>query len=261
MGNFIGSAVVPIALALMWKECNATGAIVGAIGGLFAGLVAWLAVAAQQPYVKDGKCSSVINVDTLGTLNAQLAGNLCALCVSALLAIVISLAEPQNFDWDDLRERTDSFLVEEDKNVKLAEDGEESKESLDIAYVRTLYFAAFLMFVLILLWPALSIPAGVFTKAYFGFWVCHVCPSLESPFLLSFPARFAANPCLCIDSLDICAQVSIAFIWGHVAFCVAVLLPIWEYFSSKPSGYVYYLFCCWVFYEYPKPKGHGMSIS
>ena len=231
MGNFIGSAVVPIALALMWKECNATGAIAGAMGGLLAGLVAWISVAAQQPYTMDGKCVSVVNVDTLGSLNAQLAGNLCALCVSACLAIVISLADPQNFDWDDLRSRTDALLVEDDKNVALTESGSESKEALDQAYVRTIWFAAILMFVLILLWPALSLPAGTFTRSYFGFWV------------------------------------AIAFIWGHAAFCVAVILPVYEYFSAKPAGYVYYMFCCWVFYEYPKEKteerrdGEGRIIA
>ena len=30
MGNFIGSAVVPICMAITWKDCNAMGAIAGA---------------------------------------------------------------------------------------------------------------------------------------------------------------------------------------------------------------------------------------
>jgi len=29
MGNFIGSAVVPMTMALMWKDCSAIGAIAG----------------------------------------------------------------------------------------------------------------------------------------------------------------------------------------------------------------------------------------
>merc|ERR1712216_430 len=36
MGNFIGSAVVPICMAITWKDCNAMGAIAGAWSGLIA---------------------------------------------------------------------------------------------------------------------------------------------------------------------------------------------------------------------------------
>lgn len=49
MGNFIGSAVVPVAMALMWKKCTAIAAISGAIIGLITALVAWL-VYAQIEY-------------------------------------------------------------------------------------------------------------------------------------------------------------------------------------------------------------------
>ena len=93
MGNFIGSAVAPIAMALLWKDCSSVGAVCGALGGLLAALIAWCAEAAQEPYVNaEGECVNVVNVDTLGSIGAQLAGNLCALFVSAALAVGISLA-------------------------------------------------------------------------------------------------------------------------------------------------------------------------
>ena len=42
MGVLIGSAVVPIALCLMWKKTNKWGAMGGAVLGQWAGLVSWL---------------------------------------------------------------------------------------------------------------------------------------------------------------------------------------------------------------------------
>ena len=42
MGVLIGSAVVPIALCLMWKKTNKWGAMAGAVFGQWLGLVAWL---------------------------------------------------------------------------------------------------------------------------------------------------------------------------------------------------------------------------
>ena len=42
MGVLIGSAVVPIALCLMWKKTNKWGAMAGAVLGQWLGLVAWL---------------------------------------------------------------------------------------------------------------------------------------------------------------------------------------------------------------------------
>jgi hypothetical protein len=35
MGNFIGSAVCPIAFAITWRQCSAAGAISGALGGAY----------------------------------------------------------------------------------------------------------------------------------------------------------------------------------------------------------------------------------
>jgi SSS family transporter len=199
MGNFIGSAVAPMTMALMWKDCNAMGAIAGCWGGLIAAIIAWCSVAAQQPYTKDDECVSIVNVDTLGIIEPLLAGNLCALCVSAFLAISISLTAPQNFDWEVLRQKTDSYLVEDDKHAHLAASGAESKEAMDEAYKWTLYGAGIMTVVLIFLWPALSLPAATFSSSYFGFWV------------------------------------ALAFIWGHVAFVITVLFPIYEFVTAKPE--------------------------
>ena len=201
MGNFIGSAVVPITMALLWKDCNATGAICGCVGGLISAIIAWVAVAAQEPFTDavTGNCVSIVNVSTLGGIRPLLAGNLCALCVSAFLAAAISLSNPQNFDWEVLRSQTDANLIEDDKHAHLAASGAESKEAMDNAYKWTLYGAAGMSLIMLLLWPALSLPAATFSKTYFAFWV------------------------------------ALAFIWGHVAFVITVLLPIYEFIFPTPE--------------------------
>ena len=42
MGVVLGSAVVPIALAVSWKEANKWGCVAGAVSGFCAGIIAWL---------------------------------------------------------------------------------------------------------------------------------------------------------------------------------------------------------------------------
>ena len=45
MGVLIGSAVIPIAMCLMWKKTNKWGAMGGAVFGQWCGLIAWLVFA------------------------------------------------------------------------------------------------------------------------------------------------------------------------------------------------------------------------
>ena len=46
MGVILGSAVVPIALAITWKKANKWGCIGGAVAGFAAGIIAWLVTTA-----------------------------------------------------------------------------------------------------------------------------------------------------------------------------------------------------------------------
>ena len=55
MGVILGSAVVPIALAITWKKANKWGCIGGSLAGFASGIIAWLVTTAT---LNDG----VINV-------------------------------------------------------------------------------------------------------------------------------------------------------------------------------------------------------
>eukprot|EP00960_Hanusia_phi_P044496 756670-Hanusia_phi.AAC.12 len=196
MGNFIGSAVVPITFSLTWKNCTALGAILGALGGLAAAFIGWFSVAASLN-------GGVINVDTLGGNYPMLTGNLLALCVSPIICVIVSLMNPQNYDWKELEEKTGTYLVEDDPHAHLkATGGEDSKEAMDNAYYWVTRGGALLSIVLILIWPLLALPENPFSKSYFGWWV------------------------------------AIAFIWGHMAFLATVVYPVVQYFLPPRDIYL-----------------------
>jgi hypothetical protein len=75
--------------------------------------------------------------------------------------------DPQDYDFTQLDEHIK--LVEED----LRGLGEEEKDEHQLRRAKRWIGrrAYVLSFVLVILWPLLSVPAGKFTKAYFSFWV------------------------------------------------------------------------------------------
>lgn len=191
MGNFIGSAVAPIVFSLMWKDCTANGAIAGAVGGLIISMISWFCIAATLESNPDG----IISVATLGNENAFLGANIAALFSSPIFAFIVSMAEGfQNYDFDELNKTTETYLIEEDRHAHKDTQmlSEDSPEAMDIAYKWTVRTGSLMTFVLIVAWPLLALPQYTFSKSYFGFWV------------------------------------AIAFIWGHAAAVITIILPIWE---------------------------------
>lgn len=160
MGVCIGSAVCPLAFMVTWSKASGTGAVLAAWGGLIAGVVSWLSAASIQ--------SGEVTIDTLGTNEVMLTGNLFAILTSGLIHIVYSLltvSEP--YDWSILNDKIK--LVEND--VTGLSEAERDIDMLDKTYKWITSRGYLLSFVLVIFWPCLSIPAGVFTKDYFAFWV------------------------------------------------------------------------------------------
>ena len=94
------------------------------------------------------------------------------------------------------------LIWQNDEHAHLAKDGEDSAEAMDKAFWWIVVGATVISLVLVVLWPALALPAKVFDKKYFAFWV------------------------------------AIAFIWGHFAFAATVLLPCYEFiFPAKEGDY------------------------
>jgi hypothetical protein len=158
MGNAIGSAVVPLWNLLMWPKANAMGAVAAAWGGMFLALSTWLIVC----QVEFGE----ITIDNLGTLNPNLAGNIMALGSSGLIHAVFSLASPQNYDFKSMGEIS---MLEDDQSG--LDDADFTTEFLDKAKSWIMKWGWGFSIIMVIVWPVLSLPAGVFTKEYWSFWV------------------------------------------------------------------------------------------
>jgi hypothetical protein len=160
MGIVIGSAVIPLWNMMTWKKASGTGAVIAAWAGLVCGVVSWLVACSIQ--------SGDINIDNLGKNEPMLTGNLFAILSSGIIHYIISMMRPQDFDFDTL-----------DSNIKLVEVDDtsgltaEDKDPVMLAKASKWIIRRgwALTIVLVVIWPLLSIPAGVFTKDYFTFWV------------------------------------------------------------------------------------------
>lgn len=160
MGVLIGSAVIPIALCLVWSKCSAVGAVSGALLGQILGVITWI-VAAQIEFEE-------VTVDSLGNNYPMLAGNLVSILSSGFICILVSAAKPQPTDWSETKKIA---MLEEDPNAHLAKEGEDSLEAMDNAFRWTVKYGTVGTLVLVVVWPVLALPAGEFSKGYFTFWV------------------------------------------------------------------------------------------
>jgi SSS family transporter len=177
MGNAIGSAVPPLWFLLTWKDCSAAGAIAGAIGGLALAMVGWFVTAStlceggglpNDDCAGTGDCETgFINLDTLGSLDANLCGNLLALLGSTAICVIISCMKPQKYDWSELDKGLE--MVENDMSGLDEEDYTEEELNAALTWIKRWGYG--LTFVLIIVWPVASFPAGKFTKGYFTLWV------------------------------------------------------------------------------------------
>jgi SSS family transporter len=183
MGIIIGSAVIPLWNMMMWDKASGTGAVVAAWVGQLCAIVVWMVAASI-----DG---GGVSVATLGGNYPMLAGNLTAILLSGFIHICWSLAMPQNYDWQSMK---DIKLIEDDQSGLDASlyGAAELKEAKDWI----MKWGLGLTVVIVILWPALSVPEGVFTKGYFAFWVF------------------------------------ISVIWGFVASATIIVLPIYESWSA-----------------------------
>jgi len=158
MGICIGSAVIPLWNLLMWNKANAGGAVAAAWIGQILAVVTWMIAASMQ--------SGEISIDTLGANEPMLAGNVVAICSSGIIHALFSLAKPQNYDWVTMKE------------IKMLEDDQRGLDPADFSDEFLNEAAAWVKkwgwgftITMVIIWPILTIPAGVFTKEYFSFWV------------------------------------------------------------------------------------------
>lgn len=153
MGVLIGSAVIPIAFMLLWSKANAKGAILGSTIGCVLGVVTWVAVAK----IEYGK----VNLETTGRNAPMLAGNLVSILSGGAIHAISSLLSPQNYDWETTREIS---TVEKDTGEIPSEEYKEEKLISAKAWI--MKWGVGFTIVIVILWPALSLPIGKFSLIF-----------------------------------------------------------------------------------------------
>lgn len=167
----------------MWKDANAVGAIVAAWLGQALAIATWLIVTAVQ--------SGEITIDTLGANEPMLAGNIVAIGSSGLIHLIFSLVRPQKYDFVSMGQIE---MLEDDQRG--LDPADYADELLTAARRNIQKWGWGFTIVMIIIWPVLSTPAGVFTQGYFSMWVF------------------------------------ISISWGFVATFVIITLPIYESLDS-----------------------------
>lgn len=156
MGIIISPAVVPVVFALTWADCSAAGATIGAISGLFAGILSWICTA-----LNDFGEVTKVSLDREWPL---FTGNIVAALGSTIVCVGISLVWPQNFSWSDLK--VSVALSEPDSRVPA------EPEHVVLRLQRfTVWSGVVVSLVLLVVWPVLVLPARVFSEGYFTFWL------------------------------------------------------------------------------------------
>uniref|UniRef100_A0A7S3Y3H0 Urea transporter n=1 Tax=Heterosigma akashiwo TaxID=2829 RepID=A0A7S3Y3H0_HETAK len=158
MGVIIGSAVMPVAFCILWKKTPAKAAITGAVVGQVLAIITWLVTAAGI----DGE----VTLASTGGNYPMLAGNLVAILSSGFICIVWSLVAPDNYDFESTRQIAQ---VEDDKQGLSEEDLDEAELAKSQKWI--MKWGLLFTIVIVVLWPVFSLPAGVFSKGYFSFWV------------------------------------------------------------------------------------------
>jgi urea-proton symporter len=162
MGILIGSAVVPVSLAILWKKTNKVAAPAGAVAGLACGVTVWLV----SSYVFYGP----ISVSSTSQYLPLLAGNVTSILVGAIVTIVGSMIRPDNFDFRVMKQK----IMIVDAKIRRAATGHESDEDYYLnRQLKFRYkFGIALALVLVVVWPLpLYLSGYVFSQVAYSVWV------------------------------------------------------------------------------------------
>lgn len=191
MGNIIGSAVCPVAMAILYQKANGPICTFAALFGFVLAMIAWVWKTANDSECLDANealCASEgittaaglaackaeatcgVTIDNMGALYPNLVGNIVAICSSGFIALVGSLVKPDNtFEWETLS-GPDGIDVVDDVIPELKED--EQPEQLEKDAKRANIQAIILTILLVVIWPLPQhISQGVFTVTGFGVWI------------------------------------------------------------------------------------------
>lgn len=160
MGIIIGSSVIPITMALVWKKTNKNAIIAGALTGLSLGICTWMVTA----YTIYGE----ISIHSTGEYMPLLIGNITSIMSGGIISITISILKPENFNFNKIKQKI--FVTDEKIRNIIEQDSNEQflKNTARFTYK----YALFLTFILVIIWPLpLYVSGYVFSLEYYVIWV------------------------------------------------------------------------------------------
>ena len=160
MGVLIGSAVVPISLAIVWKRTNKVAATAGALAGLVCGVTIWL----TSSYAFYG----TVSVSTTSQNLPLLAGNVTSILVGGIVTFLGSLIKPDNFDFRLMKQK----IMIVDAKIRRAMERESDEEYLKRWSKFGYKFGIALTLTLVVGWPVpLYLSGYVFSQEAYTAWV------------------------------------------------------------------------------------------
>jgi hypothetical protein len=181
MGILIGSAVVPIALTILWSKTNKVAATGGAVIGLLCSTTVWVMTASGAGgFVESG---GVVDLASLGNNYAMLFANITAIISGGIIAIIGSLAAGKTFDWNDLKTKITLVEISTEQET-------EDEETLKKAFKFSVRGGGIMALGLIIVWPMPLIASGyVFELGSYTVWVAIsvIWVSLASAIIIFLP--------------------------------------------------------------------------
>ncbi|XP_064611598.1 uncharacterized protein LOC135475601 [Liolophura sinensis] len=183
MGILIGSAVLPISLAMFWPRMTGVGMVTGSIGGTILAIIVWLVVASTF----EGGLSDFL--ENTGREESMLGGNIVAIVSGGLLSFLVSMVTNRNFDssrgaevWESTRDIdnplspwTENYardlrltsLQQLDNRPALEEVEKTFRGAKLLAYIGAMSISL----VLVIIWPAAMTAVGTMNLEQFNHWV------------------------------------------------------------------------------------------
>jgi len=172
MGIFLGSAVFPIILGVMWKRLSSFGAFWGTLLGLISGIIVWIAVACVQE--KSLLAVSITNIAPMAYAN----------CVAILVSGVVCLIDgyllnSNHFDFSGIQLRISSFLtrqeIDEMKDLEPVQKRGYFKNFnwyFKINGRKIILYAIFISLTIEIFFPGVMYLSGfTFSKGVFTYWI------------------------------------------------------------------------------------------
>ncbi len=172
MGIFLGSAVFPIVLGIMWKRLSSFGAFWGTLLGFISGIIVWIIIASVQDE------SSLIAA--IGKIVPMAYANCTVILVSGIVCLIDGyLLNNKHFDFSKIHLRISSFLQRQEiDNMKglrpILKHGyfENVYRYFKTDGRKTILLAIYISLAMEIIFPGAMYLSGFnFNEGFFSYWI------------------------------------------------------------------------------------------